>query len=382
MDLASGAPVIVDPHDAALGLREHRPDDVTDIVAQCLDPLTRRWTDVPDPYERRHGEEFVRTRPAQWLAGRHLCLAVELEGRFAGTVGLRPVAGSGGVSAEVDFGLAPWARGRRIASRALRMVLAWAFDTLGLRIVRCRALVGNWRARRVAWAVGFAVHPAVTEVIIRNGRAEAAWLATLSADLPLVPRHPWFVPPELVGPSPESGLGAVLLRTHRPDDAQRIVEACNDPVSRHWLPQLPDPYTTDDAAAFQMSCREEHAGGRAVHWAVTRTGERRLMAQLALYVRGPEAAEIGYWTHPDSRRGGMMTAAVRLATRHALLPSQDGGLGLTRVLIQVARDNIASQRVALAAGFTPSGVDRAAERLRDGTLMDMRRFDLVAAECP
>jgi len=57
-----------------------------------------------------------------------------------------------------------------------------------------------------------------------------------------------------------------------------------------------------------------------------------------------------------------------------------GGLGMVRLVIRAAAENEASQRVALSAGFRPAGRDRCAERLRDGTLADLLRFELIEAD--
>ena len=78
--------------------------------------------------------------------------AVAYQGRFAGSVELR-FDGIGG--AEVGFGLAPWARGKGVMTRALRLVLAWGFGLPGIGVVYWRAQVGNWASRRVAGRCGF-----------------------------------------------------------------------------------------------------------------------------------------------------------------------------------------------------------------------------------
>jgi RimJ/RimL family protein N-acetyltransferase len=52
------------------------------------------------------------------------------------------------------------------------------------------------------------------------------------------------------------------------------------------------------------------------------------------------------------------------------------------VLIRAAAGNVASRAVAERAGFRHVGVDRAGERLRDGTVHDFVRYDLLAAELP
>jgi RimJ/RimL family protein N-acetyltransferase len=90
-------------------LRGHRHADIDAVLAQCQDPAFERWTTVPWPYLRSHAEEFVATREQAWTAGRYLAPAVEVDGRFAGTVDVRP---DGTGAAEVGYGLAGWARGR------------------------------------------------------------------------------------------------------------------------------------------------------------------------------------------------------------------------------------------------------------------------------
>jgi RimJ/RimL family protein N-acetyltransferase len=59
--------------------------------------------------------------------------------------------------------------------------------------------------------------------------------------------------------------------------------------------------------------------------------------------------DIGYWAAAPARRKGYMARAVRLFRDHLALP-------YVEVLTDV--ENIASQRLALAAGFTATGETR------------------------
>ena len=36
------------------------------------------------------------------------------------------------------------------------------------------------------------------------------------------------------------------------EDADALVEACTDPVTRHWLGDLPDPYTREVALEYRL----------------------------------------------------------------------------------------------------------------------------------
>jgi RimJ/RimL family protein N-acetyltransferase len=57
--------------------------------------------------------------------------------------------------AEVMYWLAPWGRGRGIATNAVKMLCQWAFRSLGLERVSLKTLVGNARSQLVAERVGF-----------------------------------------------------------------------------------------------------------------------------------------------------------------------------------------------------------------------------------
>ena len=357
-----------------VALRAHREDDADRIVEQCRDPDMVRWTTVPSPYGRSEAAQFLAARAPAWADGSNLSFAITHRGEFAGTIDLTPDRCGG---AEIGFGLHPAARGQHVGSTALRLCLEWAFETLELEVVHWRAAVGNWPSRRLAWGVGFQVEGTVRDLLVDRGRRCDGWIGSLRRGDPLAPPQVWLDPVRLAG-------RGLWLRPHAESDLDRTVQACNDPVTRHWLPQIPNPYRRADAVEHLHAIADDHAAGRALCWAVADPDDR-IVAEIGLF--GLRAglsrwAEIGYWTHPDHRRRGVSSEAVRLAARHALLPREDGGLGLSRVLIQAADDNLGSQRVAQQAGFRACGRERDAELLGDGTIRDGVRFDLLAADLP
>lgn len=369
MDLPPWAPTLTD---GVVTLRAHRPGDVDAVLAQGRDPLMQRWTSVPIPYELRHAVTWLGSRQGDWESGRCLSFAIEHEGRFAGSVDLRPDHAG---AAEIGYGLGPWARGRRVMGRALRLVLPWGFRQLRLDVVHWKAAAGNWASRRTAWAVGFRVEGLVRGLLEDHGARQDAWVGSLRCGDPLAPTHPWHTPPVLRD-------ARVLLRPHRCEDFDRMVEATADPLTQRWLPALPADYTQTDAAAHLEDIREQQAGGHAMYWAVADPLTSRLCGEIGMFglASASRSGELGYWAHPDSRARGYTTHAVRLAARHGLRPREAGGLGMVRLVIRAAAGNEASQRVALAAGFRPSGRDRCAEQLRDGSLVDLLRFELIEAD--
>lgn len=360
--------------DGTVRLRALSSRDVADVVRHGNDPAMRQWTRVPDPYTRRDAADFLTAWAEGWRRGTEFGFAVETGGRWAGGVDLRP---AGGGLAEVGFSLAGWARGRSVMSRAVRLACGWGFDTHRLETIRWRAQVGNWPSRRVAWATGFRMEGTVTALLEHRGRRVDGWLGTLRRGEPMIPAGPWWEPVRLDG-------AGVRLRPHLTGDVPRMVQACRDPASRQWLATLPRDYDERHALEHLHHVREQAAAGRAVSWAVVDPADDVLLGEMLISTRDDERThgEIGYWTHPDARGRGVTTEAARLAVRHALLPVEDGGLGLDRVLLRAAEGNLASCRVAVKLGFTRTGTDRSASRLGDGTTADDVRFDLLAAELP
>lgn len=174
----------------------------------------------------------------------------------------------------------------------------------------------------------------------------------------------------------------VVLRPWRRADAPRVVEACSDPEAQAWLP-LPDPYTLPDAQAYISDCQQAHLAHR---WAFclgdAQTDECLGSVDVHIDRRGDMVAtgEVGYWMHPEGRGRGLMTAAVQLVQNYAFTPAEDGGGGLERMSLLAADPNVASRRVATSAGFREVGRDRSVVRLRDGSVVDHVRYDLLAHE--
>ena len=121
---------------------ESLPGVRADIIASCNDPVMVRWTTVPHPYTPEHADEFLTAAPEgveRW--------AYVLDGRYAGSIELRP----GGV---LGYSTAPWARGRGMTTRALRLVAAHAIAQ-GLHRLELHIAVDNAASRRTAEKAGF-----------------------------------------------------------------------------------------------------------------------------------------------------------------------------------------------------------------------------------
>ena len=141
-------------------LRPLREADLDELVQICIDPETVRWTTVPLNYTRDDAQTFLTFTQRAAAAGRELTWAIDDSGVLAGAISLRLPEGSAnapGTYADLGFYTAAQMRGRGIMTDAVRTVLGFGFDPLGLGLdtIGWAALVGNAASERVAVKAGF-----------------------------------------------------------------------------------------------------------------------------------------------------------------------------------------------------------------------------------
>jgi RimJ/RimL family protein N-acetyltransferase len=363
--------------DGVVVLRAHQRSDTPAVLEQCLDPLSREWTTVPLDYTYRDALEFVElTMPGGWADDSEWSFAVEAPDddgtpQFAGTVSLRNHQVR---RAEVAYGSHPWARGRGVMERAIRLLLEWGFAERGLECVIWWANTGNWGSRKLAWRLGFRMEGSVRRWLAHRGELRDAWVGTLlSTDL-RQPTSPWLDVPLLHGER-------VTLRPFTPADVGRIVEGCTDPVTVQWLGNLPQPFTAADAEQFLAERPEDLASAVGVNWAIAEPRTGVLAGIMSLFeVRLGIDAQLGYWVHPAARGHGVATEATQLALRHGFIRPEDGGLGLVRVRALSATHNTASRRVLEKAGMTLQGTERLGVKIGGGLLSDAAVYDVLSSE--
>ena len=146
-----------------LTLRPFSLSDADDVVSACQDPETLRWLPLPRPYTRANAEWFIGTfGPQQRESGAGAVFAIESAGKLAGAIDLKNANWVTKV-AEVGYWVAPWARGRGVASCAARVLSRWAIRDNGFERVELFAATGNTASQRAAEKAGF-----VREGIARN----------------------------------------------------------------------------------------------------------------------------------------------------------------------------------------------------------------------
>ncbi|MCS7479597.1 GNAT family N-acetyltransferase [Umezawaea endophytica] len=153
------APVI-EPVELAVGGLLLRPPDASearDALAMVLDPDTVRWNPVSSVVDLPSAREWCE-RMADWTDGEHATFSVvgADTGRLLGTVSLHKVDPEQGC-AEMGYRVAPWARGRGVATTAVRAVTEWAFARVGLHRVQLYHAVANEASCRVAVRAGYLI---------------------------------------------------------------------------------------------------------------------------------------------------------------------------------------------------------------------------------
>jgi len=174
---------------------------------------------------------------------------------------------------------------------------------------------------------------------------------------------------------PELSDGRILLRRLRASDKAAVVKACNDDLMERYCYRVPFPY--DESDFMEFLSYNEHFWARELiaSWTVVIPGDDEPLAMISLEVTAVrQAGEIGYWCAPWARGKGVMSAAVRLVRDWAF-----DELELERLELTTDADNVASQRVAAAAGFTREGLMRGYLAVRgrrsDDVLFGMVRTD-------
>lgn len=159
---------------------------------------------------------------------------------------------------------------------------------------------------------------------------------------------------------PTLGGGDLALRPPRPEDADAITAACQDPEIARWT-SVPAPYRREHADGFlARSAAEARAGESATLLAVDARGHLVGSFSLMEIDRARGHGEIGYWVAADRRRRGIAAGAVALLRDWA-----HAELGLTRIEILAHRDNAPSRAVAERCGFAATGELRGRPRSED-----------------
>ena len=158
-----------------IALRAFTGADVPAIVEACQDPEIPRWTSIPSPYSEEDARRFLAGRPDS-----HDFAVVDAgTDELLGAVGFELVGDSRG---HFGYWLKKEARGRGIASRALRLLARWAATEYGLARLQLVVEVRNIASIRVAERAGFEREGLLRSYLTIKGTRRDVYMYSLLAE--------------------------------------------------------------------------------------------------------------------------------------------------------------------------------------------------------
>ena len=155
--------------------------------------------------------------------------------------------------------------------------------------------------------------------------------------------------------------GPVRLRPWRASDAALIASVASDPLIP-LITSVPTVASPETVAAYLDRQHRRLEEGSGYSFAIADLATDQAVGNIGLWTSSLDAgrATTGYWTAPQFRRRGYVTAALRALTEWALsLPEVE------RLELYVEPWNEGSWRAAEAAGYEREGLLRAWQRVGD-----------------
>lgn len=165
------------------------------------------------------------------------------------------------------------------------------------------------------------------------------------------------------------------LRLPREDDVDELfalIEAERHPLSQ-WLPWAA-AQTHADTAEFITRARAQALSNDGFQALIVVAGEIGGVIGFHSVDWANRSTSIGYWLARPHQGRGMMTAAVRALTDHAISTWE-----LNRVVIEAAVANPRSRAIPERLGYRQEGTLREAERVGDRQL-DLALYAVLAAD--
>jgi RimJ/RimL family protein N-acetyltransferase len=171
--------------DGSLELRPWRLEDAPRVAEICRDPEISRWTRVPSPYTEEHARSWIEQTIRDWERREgESAFAVTDGGEVVGAIGLRLLEDEYTARGSIGYWVAADARGRGVATDALRIVSRWALRQLGLPRVELVTDPENRASQRVAEKAGFRQEGLLRGYVqMRNGQRDCVMFSLLATEL-------------------------------------------------------------------------------------------------------------------------------------------------------------------------------------------------------
>jgi RimJ/RimL family protein N-acetyltransferase len=178
--------------------------------------------------------------------------------------------------------------------------------------------------------------------------------------------------------NPELTVGPLLLRPFQSDDVDVLYSAIVEslPELSRWFWWAHDGYQKEETVTFVGSLREawEQRGDSA--FGVFDSTSRELLGAVGINEidKFNGHCNLGYWMKTSATRRGIASLAARRVAEYALME-----LGMQRVEVVMAAENVASRRVAEKIGAVREGIARK-RFLLDGKPQDGIVHSLIAED--
>jgi RimJ/RimL family protein N-acetyltransferase len=355
-------------------LRAYRPDDVEAVAAGYDDPECFRFLPpLPSPFTVAHAERFLAEGVTSVFAegGAVFAIADPETDELLGGIGFDKVVPSRG-QAEIGYWVGSWARGRGVATAAVRTLSGHA---LGAGLARLELLThwDNPVSQRVALAAGFQREGVRRGVLPdrHGGRDDLIAFARLATDSgDPIPR----LLPDL--PGGELTDGVVRLRPLGPGDVDFTLHLRSLPEV--WQTSVPPimPAREEIRQRCDRAAAQWLAGTRA-EMVITDAATGAPAGEMALFYQEPVTGQamIGYSMLPEFRGRGFATRAAQLVALWAFAETD-----VARLIAGTLPENVGSQRVLEKAGFRREAYLRSRLPGPGGTRVDDVEFVLLAED--
>lgn len=152
-----------------------RPWHISDLDALCTladnAKIARYMPDrFPHPYNQETGKDFIAITTAPENSNRFR--VIEVDGEFAGGIGLHPEADLFRLNSEIGYWLGEAFWGKGIATQAVKLMVAHSFITFKFTRIYARVFGSNKASARVLEKAGFKLESTIPDSIIKNGELE------------------------------------------------------------------------------------------------------------------------------------------------------------------------------------------------------------------
>lgn len=144
---------------------------LADVAAMLEDPDVLRFTRVPVPVPDGFAGTWLARYEEARADGSREAFAIMLDGEFAG-LAVVPTIDRVARTVELGYVVAPAARGRGVATEALRRLTEWAFAELGALRIELLISANNQASQRVAEKCGYLREGLLRSAYVKEGVRE------------------------------------------------------------------------------------------------------------------------------------------------------------------------------------------------------------------